>query len=119
MLRRPPRSTRTDTLLPYTTLFRSSASPCAAERGRRYLAVQDCDAALSIWIRTEPCHAHRNDRYGQDDTHPTGRSAGDRAGRSVRPLRPDRALYGGLLRPRTRLRFEPQRCALRVLVAVQ
>src|SRR3546814_11022472 len=25
MLRRPPRSTRTDTLLPYTTLFRSSA----------------------------------------------------------------------------------------------
>src|SRR3546814_20988764 len=25
MLRRPPRSTRTDTLLPYTTLFRSEA----------------------------------------------------------------------------------------------
>src|SRR3546814_2159698 len=25
MLRRPPRSTRTDTLIPYTTLFRSSA----------------------------------------------------------------------------------------------
>src|SRR3546814_13988954 len=25
MIRRPPRSTRTDTLLPYTTLFRSSA----------------------------------------------------------------------------------------------
>src|SRR3546814_17874597 len=26
MLRRPPRSTRTDTLFPYTTLFRSSSS---------------------------------------------------------------------------------------------
>src|SRR3546814_14099552 len=26
MLRRPPRSTRTDTLFPYTTLFRSSGS---------------------------------------------------------------------------------------------
>src|SRR3546814_3844368 len=26
MLRRPPRSTRTDTLFPYTTLFRSSAA---------------------------------------------------------------------------------------------
>src|SRR3546814_9013907 len=26
MIRRPPRSTRTDTLLPYTTLFRSSVS---------------------------------------------------------------------------------------------
>src|SRR3546814_9213446 len=27
MIRRPPRSTRTDTLFPYTTLFRSCASP--------------------------------------------------------------------------------------------
>src|SRR3546814_4500150 len=27
MIRRPPRSTRTDTLFPYTTLFRSSNSP--------------------------------------------------------------------------------------------
>src|SRR3546814_2654910 len=32
MIRRPPRSTRTDTLFPYTTLFRSpgGASTCAA-----------------------------------------------------------------------------------------
>src|SRR3546814_20203682 len=27
MIRRPPRSTRTDTLFPYTTLFRSVAAP--------------------------------------------------------------------------------------------
>src|SRR3546814_13690708 len=27
MIRRPPRSTRTDTLFPYTTLFRSTAFP--------------------------------------------------------------------------------------------
>src|SRR3546814_2945277 len=27
MIRRPPRSTRTDTLFPYTTLFRSSGAP--------------------------------------------------------------------------------------------
>src|SRR3546814_16625687 len=27
MTRRPPRSTRTDTLLPYTTLFRSDSTP--------------------------------------------------------------------------------------------
>src|SRR3546814_10275513 len=31
MIRRPPRSTRTDTLFPYTTLFRSAA-PRRAER---------------------------------------------------------------------------------------
>src|SRR3546814_2920429 len=28
MIRRPPRSTRTDTLFPYTTLFRSSVTFC-------------------------------------------------------------------------------------------
>src|SRR3546814_1619461 len=28
MIRRPPRSTRTDTLFPYTTLFRSIVSTC-------------------------------------------------------------------------------------------
>src|SRR3546814_9960634 len=33
MIRRPPRSTRTDTLFPYTTLFRSPASPCADRDG--------------------------------------------------------------------------------------
>src|SRR3546814_13522801 len=32
MIRRPPRSTRTDTLFPYTTLFRSE--PCLRELGR-------------------------------------------------------------------------------------
>src|SRR3546814_1233154 len=31
MIRRPPRSTRTDTLFPYTTLFRSNSSPLARD----------------------------------------------------------------------------------------
>src|SRR3546814_3306839 len=35
MIRRPPRSTRTDTLFPYTTLFRSRRSP---ERGQNPVA---------------------------------------------------------------------------------
>src|SRR3546814_4358174 len=30
MIRRPPRSTRTDTLFPYTTLFRSTSTRCTA-----------------------------------------------------------------------------------------
>src|SRR3546814_6653910 len=33
MIRRPPRSTRTDTLFPYTTLFRSPA--CARQKRRK------------------------------------------------------------------------------------
>src|SRR3546814_12154710 len=35
MIRRPPRSTRTDTLFPYTTLFRACALPC-------YSCTADC-----------------------------------------------------------------------------
>src|SRR3546814_19053708 len=31
MIRRPPRSTRTDTLFPYTTLFRSSCHVCTEQ----------------------------------------------------------------------------------------
>src|SRR3546814_9023409 len=47
MIRRPPRSTRTDTLFPYTTLFRSHAvpaqrpaprAPCLQARGRTAVA---------------------------------------------------------------------------------
>src|SRR3546814_14634447 len=34
MIRRPPRSTRTDTLFPYTTLFRSGISKAVAGDGR-------------------------------------------------------------------------------------
>src|SRR3546814_4432587 len=36
MIRRPPRSTRTDTLFPYTTLFRSGAAARAAGQHRRH-----------------------------------------------------------------------------------
>src|SRR3546814_18311345 len=38
MIRRPPRSTRTDTLFPYTTLFRSARH---ARRGRQNLGDRD------------------------------------------------------------------------------
>src|SRR3546814_19941488 len=70
MIRRPPRSTRTDTLFPYTTLFRSHpgklfGAPVAAgsmggdgplqcagaERYRRLLPVFRCDPACRVPIR--------------------------------------------------------------------
>src|SRR3546814_16062139 len=44
MIRRPPRSTRTDTLFPYTTLFRSR---------RRRPAGYECG-----WCRWKPAEAH-------------------------------------------------------------
>src|SRR3546814_10048424 len=37
MIRRPPRSTRIDTLFPYTPLFRSRLSPAVRPAGRRVM----------------------------------------------------------------------------------
>src|SRR3546814_7737214 len=43
MIRRPPRSPRTDTLFPYTTLFRSPARPVrCADAGRLRFAAPPC-----------------------------------------------------------------------------
>src|SRR3546814_2520172 len=59
MIRRPPRSTRTDTLFPYTTLFRSVCTLCPGqcnvsytvrdERVQRVLA-RDNDAVDDGWL---------------------------------------------------------------------
>src|SRR3546814_11787361 len=57
MIRRPPRSTRTDTLFPYTTLFRSVTA------GERYNKVVD------IWSRTnERVAKAMMDAIGTDKT---------------------------------------------------
>src|SRR3546814_15171538 len=45
MIRRPPRSTRTDTLFPYTTLFRSVLEQFG-DIGRLRVAVVDDDAVI-------------------------------------------------------------------------
>src|SRR3546814_4387236 len=48
MTRRPPRSTRTDTLFPYTTLFRS----CQVDIGRR----DDADVDMHRPVAAQPLH---------------------------------------------------------------
>src|SRR3546814_14812500 len=58
MIRRPPRSTRTDTLFPYTTLFRSMAS---TRRRPVWLAHEYCFANFCRSIATDlapPLDAH-------------------------------------------------------------
>src|SRR3546814_2059888 len=72
MIRRPPRSTRTDTLFPYTTLFRSATAPvwrrstrgpciwcahrrgpCCTRTGQRSSSVPTCGAPRSWKSRSE------------------------------------------------------------------
>src|SRR3546814_19219363 len=48
MIRRPPRSTRTDTLVPYTTLFRSEEREC----GRVEIARAQHRARISAFAAT-------------------------------------------------------------------
>src|SRR3546814_4604036 len=47
MIRRPPRSTRTDTLFPYTTLCRSHSQPAASEQGSNSHCTVMC--SISNW----------------------------------------------------------------------
>src|SRR3546814_12540092 len=63
MIRRPPRSTRTDTLFPYTTLFRSLAGVRHAEqadiRHQRQLHAQFADVARRALGRFVRCAVDR------------------------------------------------------------
>src|SRR3546814_13895013 len=49
MIRRPPRSTRTDTLFPYTTLFRSALRQAGPENPRRRRAAQSGKVGRSVF----------------------------------------------------------------------
>src|SRR3546814_5805353 len=49
MIRRPPRSTRTDTLFPYTTLFRSVKAHAALERSNRAVVLHS-PGAIDLWL---------------------------------------------------------------------
>src|SRR3546814_10166592 len=76
MLLHPPRSHRTDTLVPYTTLFRAALLLTAGKLGRvGFALVEDADL---VEIRLGPLdrlglreflHLHRNDRQVPKDGH--------------------------------------------------
>src|SRR3546814_16551158 len=95
MIRRPPRSTRTDTLFPYTTLFRSLRR-LAGPRRRRGAALGAVAGAASDLLRRGPRELAR----------------GPRARLLRRPLRRSRrrALRGP---PARRGPLRQRRCAVR------
>src|SRR3546814_18682770 len=65
MIRRPPRSTRTDTLLPYTTLFRSAAGR-AAHLVRQYRTLPR--AWPAGYRQRQPQDHQRPDRRSEEHT---------------------------------------------------
>src|SRR3546814_8004972 len=61
MIRRPPRSTRTDTLFPYTTLFRSAAKPLDIGDERRrvgHCVIVEADDSAA-WADLKPADPRR------------------------------------------------------------
>src|SRR3546814_2380894 len=60
MIRRPPRSTRTDTLFPYTTLFRSLERALEAQRR--------CRRSTASGHRQRPCRPRARDRRSEEHT---------------------------------------------------
>src|SRR3546814_5221775 len=50
MIRRPPRSTRTDTLFPYTTLFRSRLRPAARSEHLGQPAVEPSPPGAALFV---------------------------------------------------------------------
>src|SRR3546814_9736696 len=58
MIRLPPRSTRTDTLFPYTTLFRS----------------RDFRVSGAVWAAVQPCHIAHDARRHRRLPRPYGRN---------------------------------------------
>src|SRR3546814_19352812 len=62
MIRRPPRSTRTDTLFPYTTLFRSlpECAPSALTARSPTNSTPPPPSTVSLYCGQRPKHAPRH-----------------------------------------------------------
>src|SRR3546814_20714588 len=91
MIRRPPRSTRTDTLFPYTTLFRSlAAQPCAAYKRLLSFRPWGAPAAMDLAVTELAARLPPGQRlHGLDAGAKTlGVAVSDSALRVASPLEP-------------------------------
>src|SRR3546814_11102019 len=79
MIRRPPRSTRTDTLFPYTTLFRSHHAAVDRAVGNQCLDLRHGQAGENALLLVEDAR-----RIGQEDDLLGLQHGGKFAGRDVR-----------------------------------
>src|SRR3546814_2926535 len=104
MIRRPPRSTRTDTLFPYTTLFRSRRHPHRTERPRHRLRA-----------RRDSRQGGRRQRRDRSRVEIARREEG----KSRRPAREDRGTRGCVQEaPRETIRSEEHTSELQSLMRI-
>src|SRR3546814_5399122 len=69
MIRRPPRSTRTDTLFPYTTLFRSLDAPTStSSTGGRRRAADDSALRTASTLRSTSTRSPRSPDRSEEHT---------------------------------------------------
>src|SRR3546814_4028844 len=68
MIRRPPRSTRTDTLFPYTTLFRSSSTKAWPRVWTRPRKPSSACSAAAIWASSWFASRKEKEREMDEDT---------------------------------------------------
>src|SRR3546814_6556157 len=79
MIRAPPRSTRTDTLFPYTTLFRSPPFPSVAPiRGAGGRPARSAGPARPTAARTHRARPAAPHRAGSDNPRPGRHGGGGR-----------------------------------------
>src|SRR3546814_2023922 len=71
MIRRPPRSTRTDTLFPYTTLFRSTLPDLTTRASRQLEAgeLADIERIAIGGVCDESNHDHVKDNSTRSEEH--------------------------------------------------
>src|SRR3546814_5342875 len=69
MIRRPPRSTRTDTLFPYTTLFRSYGDRRGVEQRPGKLLHRPSPNHFSLWIGGQAWLRVSASPFGRSEEH--------------------------------------------------
>src|SRR3546814_16745181 len=100
MKRRPPRSTLTDTLFPYTTLFRSIAAVAVLRQPAAVVAVDDGNFHLRVRGGREAGEGGEQRRAAGREDSRHGRSPGSGTGANV-PARPSGLRPAGCERGRS------------------
>src|SRR3546814_9391527 len=70
MIRRPPGSTRTDTLFPYTTLFRSAGTRLGVALAPPVGQVEDTRQVVRLLLGGAELHDHRRDHVDPEGHQP-------------------------------------------------